>query len=177
MQRVVLHTGIDEKVMEDESFTDLIGGLVDPAFRLACAMLHDTQAAEDAVQEATIIAWRKFRRLGDRSRVRGWFFGIVANECRNLRRSGWHARVHLGLPANLSEPPNDERLLRHADLRHALLQLAHADRLVVVLFYYFDMPLDEIASIARISQSAVRNRLYRTVRRMRPNVALEEALR
>lgn len=176
MQRVVVQSGTDEQPME-QSFTDLVGGLVDPAFRLACAMLHDTQAAEDAVQEASIIAWRKFKRLDDPSRVRAWFLGIVANECRNARRHGWRSRVRLGLPADLSQAPNDEGLVRRADLRHALLQLAHDDRLLVVLFYYFDMPLDEIASVARISRSAARNRLYRTVRRMRPNIALEEALR
>ena len=176
MQRVVVQSGTDEKPME-QSFTDLVGGLVDPAFRLACAMLHDPQAAEDAVQEASIIAWRKFKKVDDPSRLRGWFLGIVANECRNARRRGWRSRVQLGLPGNLSEAPNDESLVRHADLRHALLQLGHADRLVVVLFYYFDMPLEEIAPIAGISKSAARNRLYRTIRRLRPDVALEEALR
>ncbi|HEV2475971.1 MAG TPA: sigma-70 family RNA polymerase sigma factor [Candidatus Dormibacteraeota bacterium] len=176
MQRVVVQTGTDEEPVE-RSFTDLVGGLVDPAFRLACAMLHDTQAAEDAVQEASIIAWRKFKRLDDPSRIRAWFLGIVANECRNARRRGWRSRVQLGLPADLSEAAVDERLVRRADLRNALLQLPHLDRLLVVLFYYFDMPLDEIASVARISRSAARNRLYRTVRRMRPNIALEEALR
>lgn len=174
MQRVVVHRGADEESIE-RSFTDMVGGLVDPAFRLACAMLHDTQAAEDAVQEASIIAWRKYKKVDNRSRLRAWFLGIVANECRNARRRGWRSRVQLGLPADLSEASNDESLVRRADLRHALLQLPHGDRLVVVLFYYFDMPLDEIASTARISKSAARNRLYRSVRRLRPDIALEEA--
>lgn len=61
-------------------------------------------------------------------------------------------------------------------MRRALLRLAHEDRLVVVLYYYFDMPLDEIASVAKTSAAAARNRLYRTIRRLRPYVALEEAL-
>jgi RNA polymerase sigma-70 factor, ECF subfamily len=49
-------------------------------------MLHDAPAAEDAVQEASLIAWRKLGRLQDQSRLRAWFLGIVANECRNARR-------------------------------------------------------------------------------------------
>jgi RNA polymerase sigma-70 factor, ECF subfamily len=175
MQRVIVHSGTDEEAVE-ESFTDLVGALVDPAFRLACAMLHDTEAAEDAVQEALIIAWRKFKTVDDLNRLRAWFLGIVANECRNARRRSWRSRVRLGLPADLSTESNEERLVRRADLRHALLHLAHTDRLVLVLFYYFDLPLDEVASVARISKSAARNRLYRTVRRLRPDIALEEAL-
>lgn len=176
MQRVVVHNGTDRQSTEGY-FSDLVGGLVDPAFRLACAMLHDAQAAEDAVQEASIIAWRKFAKVSDHSRLRPWFLGIVANECRNARRRGWRSRVQLGLPPDLSEPPKEEGLVRRADLLQALRRLSHTDRLVVVLFYFFDMPLDEISSVARISKHAARNRLYRTVRRLRPDIALEEALR
>lgn len=174
---MVIDTRIDAEDMLERSFTDLLGPLVDSAFRIACALLHDPQAAEDAVQEASIIAWRKFKKLDDPNRLRQWFFGIVANECRNFRRRGWQSRVQLGLPTSLSVAPAEDRTVRRADLRNALMQLAHDDRLVVVLFYYFDLPLPEIASIAGVSVSAVRNRLYRTVRRLRPDIELEEALR
>ena len=176
MQRVAIHTDIDVESMRERSFTDLLSPLVDPAFRLACAMLHDPQAAEDAVQEACVIAWRKFAKVDDPSRLRGWFLGVVANECRNARRHGWRLRVQVGLPSTLSDASNEDRSVRGADLRRALLQLAHEDRLVVVLYYYFDMRLDDIAAVANTSAAAVRNRLYRTVRRLRPHLALEEAL-
>ena len=176
MQGVAIQTDIDVESIRQRSFTDLLAPLVDPAFRLACAMLHDPQSAEDAVQEASIIAWGKFTKLDDSTRVRSWFLGIVANECRNARRHGWRLRVQIGLPAALSSESNEDRSVRGADLRRALLQLAHQDRLVVVLYYYFDMPLDEIATVAHITLAAARNRLYRTVRRLRPHIALEEAL-
>lgn len=176
MQRVAIQTDIDVKSMREQSFTDLLSPLVDPAFRLACAMLHDPQSAEDAVQEASVIAWRKFANLHDPSRLRSWFLGIVANECRNARRHGWRLRVQVGLPSTLSHASTEDRSIRAADLRRALLRLGHEDRLVVVLYYYFDMPLDEIALVAKTSAAAARNRLYRTVRRLRPYVALEEAL-
>jgi RNA polymerase sigma-70 factor, ECF subfamily len=177
MQRMAIQRGIEFESMGERSFTDLLAPLVDPAFRLACAMLHDPQAAEDAVQEASIIAWRKFAKLHEDSRARSWFLGIVANECRNARRHGWRVRVQIGLPSALSKASSEDRSVQGADLRRALLQLAHDDRLVVVLYYYFDMPLDEIASVARMSAAAARNRLYRTVRRLRPYIAIEEALR
>lgn len=177
MQRVVVYTAVDPESPSEQSFTELLIPLVDPAFRLACAMLHDEQTAEDAVQEASIIAWRKFRSLTDHSRVRAWFLGIVANECRNARRGGWRLRVQVGLPTVLSNPSDEDQAVRRADLRRALLQLAHEDRLVVVLYYYFDLPLDEIAAVARTSVAAARNRLYRSVRRLQPHLALEEALR
>ena len=45
------------------AFDQLLGPLVGKAFRLAYGMLHDTHAAEDAVQEAAIRALRKLDHL------------------------------------------------------------------------------------------------------------------
>jgi RNA polymerase sigma factor (sigma-70 family) len=160
-----------------QAFTDLLAPLVEPGYRLACAMLHDSQSAEDAVQEASLIAWRKLSRLEDRSRLRAWFLGIVANECRNARRRKWVTRVSEGLPAGLSVVSAEERVVRGADLRRALRQLAHDDRLVVVLYFYLDMPLADVAAVAGTSLGAARARLYRAIHRLRPDLAIQEALR
>jgi len=45
------------------AFDELVGPLIDHAFRLGYGMLHDRQAAEDAVQEAAVRAWRKLKNL------------------------------------------------------------------------------------------------------------------
>ena len=71
-----------------DSFSLLIDPLLDPAYRLAAVMLGERSAAEDAVQEASIKAWRKLRQLrGDAQSLRAWFLSIVANECRMARRT------------------------------------------------------------------------------------------
>ena len=164
------------EAVSERSFTDLLAPLVQPGYRLACAMLHDPQGAQDVVQEASLTAWRKFDRLYDRRRLRSWFLGIVANECRNARRRVWITGVSLGLPAGLSVVSTEERILRGADLRRALGRLAHDDRLVVVLYFYLDMPLAEVAAVAGTSVGAARARLYRAIRRLRPDLAIEEAI-
>ncbi|HSS94336.1 MAG TPA: sigma-70 family RNA polymerase sigma factor [Candidatus Dormibacteraeota bacterium] len=160
----------------EQTFTDLFAPLVEPGYRLACALLHDAAAAEDVVQEASLIAWRKVGRLEDRSRLRAWFLGIVANECRNARKRRWTTAVGHGLPAGLSVASSEEHVLQGADLRNALRQLPHQDRLVVILYFYLDMPLTEVAAVAGGSVGAVRARLYRAVRRLRPELAIEEAI-
>jgi len=161
----------------ERSFTDLLAPLVQPAYRLACAMLHDAPAAEDVVQDASLIAWRKLSKLHDHSKLRAWFLGIVANECRNAKRRRWVSWVNLGLPSVLSVPSSEENSVKRADLRRALLQLGHDDRLVVVLYFYLDMPVDEVATVAGTSVGATRARLYRAIKKLRPDVAIEEALR
>ena len=160
----------------EQAFTDLLVPLVEPGYRLACAMLHDPQAAHDVVQDASLTVWRKFGRLRDQDRLRSWFLGIVANECRNARRRKWFAGVNLGLPARLSVLPAEERIVEGADIRRALARLSHQDRLVVALFFYLDLPLEEVAMTVGASVAATRARLYRSIRRMRPDVGLQEAL-
>ena len=160
----------------DSSFDDLIGPFVEPGYRLAAAMLHDAALAEDVVQEASLIAWRKLPKLADHGRLRAWFLGIVANECRNARRRGWFSRVRTGLPEVRSGASAEEAAIRRADLRRALLGLSHLDRLLVVLYFYLDLPTSEVAAVAGTSAGAARVRLHRAVRRLRPGIDIQEAV-
>lgn len=163
--------------LNEQVFNDLLVPLVQPGYRLACAMLHDSQLAEDVVQEASLIAWRKINRLDDRNRARAWFLGIVANECRNARRRRWWRGVSLGLPPTLSIASGEDKWVSDADVRDALRRLSHEDQLVVSLYFYLDMPLDEVATVLGTKVEAARKRLYRAIHRMRPDLAVEEALR
>jgi RNA polymerase sigma factor (sigma-70 family) len=165
------------QAISERTFADLLTPLIEPGFRLALGMLHDPQAAEDAVQEASFTAWRKLGRIQDQSRLRSWFLGVVANKCRNARRRKWVADVRLGLPEQLAVVSGEESSLRGTDLRRAVAHLRHDDRLVVVLYFYLDMPLEDVATVAGISVGAARARLYRSVRRLRPELAIQEALR
>ena len=161
----------------EATFADLLKPLIDPGFRLALAMLHDPQAAEDAVQEASFTAWRKLGRMADQGKLRPWFLGVVANKCRNARRNTWLRGVEKGLPDNLAVVSGEDRALHGADLRRAIARLGHDDRLVVALYFYLDMPVDEVATVAGASVGATRARLYRAIKKLRPDVAIEEALR
>jgi len=71
------------------AFDALIGPLVGRGYALAVTMLNDRSAAEDAVQEAAIKAWRKLPSLRDHSAAEPWFLPIVANQCRSVRRGSW----------------------------------------------------------------------------------------
>ena len=163
--------------VSESTFADLLKPLIEPGFRLALAMLHDAQAAEDAVQEASFTAWRKLARIQDQGRLRPWFLAVVANKCRNARRSKWSAGVDIGVPDHVSVVSSEDRTLSGADLRRAIARLGYDDRLVIVLYFYLDMPVEEVATVAGRSVGATRARLYRSIKRLRPDVDVEEALR
>src|SRR5207237_6382103 len=161
--------------VSESTFADLLKPLIEPGFRLAVAMLHDPHAAEDAVQEASFTAWRKLGRMQDQGRLRPWFLGVVANKCRNARRKKWVLEVSVGVPEELPAISSEERTLRGADLRRAISRLSHDDRLVVVLYFYSDMPVAEVATAAGASAGAPRARLSRPHKQLRPDVAIGPA--
>jgi RNA polymerase sigma-70 factor (ECF subfamily) len=163
---------LDRAVQGDaDSFSRLIEPLLDPAYRLAAVMLGDRAAAEDAVQEASIKAWRKLRQLrGDVGSLRSWFLSIVANECRMSRRARWFSVVKLPEVREDARPEPST----HEDLRDALRRLKPDDRLPLVLHFYLDLPLEEVARTLGVSPPAAKSRVYRAARRLRDDLTMEE---
>ncbi len=145
---------------DEAAFEVLLEPLLDPAYRLACGLLHDNHAAEDAVQESAFKAWRKLAQLREGSDMRPWFLGIVANECRSTRRSRWWSVVRSESPEPASGPP-DEQIVAGLELRQALRSMDPDKRLVLVLHWYLDLPLGEIAATIGISPHAAESRLVR----------------
>jgi RNA polymerase sigma factor (sigma-70 family) len=150
------------------AFDQLIGPLVDQGFRLAYGMLHDRGAAEDAVQEAAVRSWRKLGNVKPGSEMRPWFLAIVANQCRTVMRGRWWSVLRIELPSGSSKAGFEDEVVRGADLRAALRRLAPEHREVLVLHYYLDLPLDEVAAIARVPIGTVKSRINRAIAAMRP---------
>jgi RNA polymerase sigma-70 factor, ECF subfamily len=149
------------------AFAQMLDPLWDPAYRLAFSMLGDREAAEDAVQEVALKAWRSVRRLRRNTpSLRAWFLTIVANQCRSIRRGPWWRVVRLpNLPEGRRHPSirDDERL----DLESALRTLSDEQRLVLALHYYLDLPIDEVATTLAVSKSAAKSRVNRAVKALR----------
>jgi len=150
------------------AFDGLVGPLIEPGYRFAFGMLHDREAAEDAVQEAAFKAWTRLENLRPGSSIRPWFFGIIANQCRSTRRTRWWTVVKLGAPGRTINSPEDQ-IVRGADLRRALRRLP-VDRLeALVLHYYLDLTLEEVASVCRVPVGTVKSRIARGLEQLRPD--------
>ena len=156
------------------AFEAALAPVIDKAHRLATAMLHDPAAAQDAVQEAAIKAWRKLDRLHEGAEMGPWFLGIVANECRSTLRSRWRRSVGPLDAAEVASPSRTGDVERARDMLDALARLRHKDRLVIALHFWLDLPVEEIATVVGASVSATKARLYRAVDRLRANLGPED---
>lgn len=158
------------------AFDELVGPLIDQAFRLGYGILHDRQAAEDAVQEAAVRAWRKLNNLRPGTEMRPWFLGIVANQCRTITRGRWWSVLRVDLPPAKAAAGFEDEIARGADVRAALRKLTAEHREVLVLHYYLDLPLDEVAAITGLPIGTVKSRINRGIVAMRPFFSAMEAL-
>ena len=159
-----------------EAFDALFGPLIEGAYRLALVLLRDLAEAEDAVQEAALRAWRKLPQLREATQIQAWFFAIVANQCRTIRRGRWWLTVRLPTPPERAVRM-EEGAIRGVDMAGAFRRLSPEDRLALHLFFYVDLPLTEAATAMGVSVPAARSRIYRALKRLRPELKLhEEAL-
>lgn len=151
-----------------QAFEALLRPLLLTGYHLAYSMLRDRTAAEDAVQEAALKAWRKIGsvRPGSTS-IRPWFLAIVANECRSARRRPWWRVVRMAEPHQAATVGNEDLLAGRADLARELGRLDPRDREVVFLFYVLDLPLEDVAQVLGIGPAGAKSRLYRAIGKLR----------
>jgi RNA polymerase sigma factor (sigma-70 family) len=148
----------------------LVTARVADAYRLARAILLDDAEAEDAVQEASLAAWRRRDSLRDPSRFEPWFDRILINQCRDQLRRRRRA-VQVAAPPIGFEPtgPRPETGM-DADLDRALDALDTDHRIVVLLRYWQDRTVDDIADRIGIPAGTVKSRLHHALRSMRDSL-------
>jgi len=155
---------------------------------VAYRMLGSASEAEDAVQETWLRVARSDTDAIDN--LAGWLTTVVARICLNMLRSRT-ARREQPLDAHLPDPivsaegdlqPEDEALLADSvglALQVVLESLSPAERIAFVLHDMFEMPFDEIASIAGRTTEATRQLASRARRRVKsidppdPDLALQ----
>lgn len=145
--------------MEGVRIEELIDLYGDDILRLCLLYMGDRQLAEDAFQETLIRAWKNLPGFRGESSVRTWLSHIAVNTCKSMLRTPWlrmrrrsaSVDVLLDLPAPAAED--------HHDLVHAVCALPDRYREVIVLHYYQDMKLREIADMLHIPANTVSTRL------------------
>ena len=162
-----------------DSFEALVDARLARTFRIALAILGNEADARDATQDTFVRVWRDLAGLRDADRFDQWFGRILVNTCRSAVR-GRGRRWVRELPVTAMpdggagfDPPAEPQDLRSWDddmVSRALDRVSVAERTILVLRYYEDLSLAEIAGQLGIPAKTAKSRLF-TARR-----ALERAV-
>jgi RNA polymerase sigma-70 factor (ECF subfamily) len=137
--------------------------------RIALTYTRDIASAEDRVQEALIKAYRNFHQFSGNDPF-PWLTKIVINECKMAYRRSWREIVSEALPDFLTSMNIEESIIASEEselVYQNVLQLTEPFRTVIVLFYFEDLTISEIASILQKSEGTVKSRLARAKEKLR----------
>jgi RNA polymerase sigma-70 factor (ECF subfamily) len=158
----------------DEAFAALTRRHIEAAYRLAWAILADDGDADDATQDAFSLAWRNRASLRDPERFDAWFGRILINVCRQRLRHRALQKVRWLDDTNVLPVADSSAHVSARDaISRAMSRLDADHRIVVVLRYWADMPIEEIAERLDVPSGTVKSRLHYALRSMRPR--LEDA--
>jgi RNA polymerase sigma-70 factor (ECF subfamily) len=143
------------------AFGQLIERWTPRLIRHAHHLLHDAEAARDAVQEAWIGAARGLRRIEDPARFAPWMFALVSRRCVDSVRRAVRDRRIVAQAAELADKgAADAAADARIDLRRAIARLPVGQRLVVSLHYGEGFGIDEIAAGHGLPPGTVKSRLF-----------------
>src|SRR4051812_35670969 len=167
-------TEIDEKLLvrayqagDERAFDTIVRTQYNALYAHALRRLNQHEAAEDAVQDTMLRAYRALPNLDGDLALRAWLHRILTNVChdegnRRRRQQGLVEKV-AALPEELAEDPVDEAVL-HDTVRvmsEALKELPESYREALVLRYVDGLSFREVAEASGISEENARARVQR----------------
>ena len=161
------------KAGDRSAFRWIVDRYADMVNTLCLRMLRNEEEAADAAQEVFIKVYKALGSFREDSRFSTWVYRIAYNHCISEIRK--HTRV-IDLVDESPEIPDENGILngleilaaeeRKQYLKRALEALPETDSVVVTLFYYEELSLEEIAGITGLSNGNVRIRLHRARKKL-----------
>ncbi|ANF97432.1 sigma-70 family RNA polymerase sigma factor [Paenibacillus bovis] len=142
---------------DQQAFTKLIHRLDMNLYRLARSILRNDEDCADAIQETIVKAYLSLAQLRQPKAFKSWIYRILINECyATLRRQ--ERVVSTGEEISIADVHN---YYERVDLLEVVDQLDQELRAAVILYYFEDIAVRDIAKLLAISPGTVKSRLYR----------------
>ena len=137
-------------------------------YRLAYSYMRNEDDALDVVQESAYRAIRDCRKVRNKDYLSTWIYRIVVNTALDMLRRKKKENITEELP----EIPVEDQY-QDLELRTVLNQLDDKSRTIILLRYFEDLKLEDIADIVGDNLNTVKARLYRSLKKLSLNLEAE----
>jgi RNA polymerase sigma-70 factor (ECF subfamily) len=161
---------IDRYLAGDQTaFEKLYQAYYERVFAIAHGILGEIDEAKDAVQEVFALVVRHLEGFDRRSKFSTWIFRIAVNRSIQQARKNKHIKRQLPLEDSLHIASNESPKIEddYSKIHQALQQLQPSDRAALVLFYWDELSVLEIADTLGCTVNAAKTRLYRARERFK----------
>jgi RNA polymerase sigma-70 factor (ECF subfamily) len=161
--------------METATFNNEIVGISDKLYRLAKSILHDGEAAKDAVQDLHLKLWEKRNELGDVRKLPAFAMRSMRNLCLDLLRKSREEEELSLLSEDKSPNPYQESEQKDmvARVRYFIERLPELQRTIIQMRDVEELEIREIAYITEISENAVSANLSRARQKIKMQLLAE----
>ncbi len=136
----------------------------DKYYRLAKSYTHNSDDALDIVQNGAYRAIKAGKKIKNEAFVETWMYRIMLNEIFRFCKTNKNILV---VPQDMAPETGHEDTYENFDLQVALDRLDPKDKSVVILKYFEDMKLSEIAQALGEKENTVKSRLYRSLEKLK----------
>ena len=146
-----------------DAFARLAAAAITRLDVVARMITRDPERAKDAVQEALAHAWRDLPTLRDPDRFDAWLRRLLVRACVDELRHARTRVIEVQL-TDLVHPTVGDASIAIADrdaLEHAFRRLDPVQRSLIVMYYYLDLPLAEVADALNLPVGTAKSRLFR----------------
>ena len=136
-------------------------------YKTAFTYVHDRDEALDIVQEAITKALQNINKLKHQEYVKTWFYRILINE--SLQYIKKNKRNNLYEIENLENEIVDysEIPIENIEIYKCINKLNEKIRTVIILRFFEDMKIEEIAYSTKTNENTVKSRLYKGVQELK----------
>jgi RNA polymerase sigma-70 factor (ECF subfamily) len=146
-----------------DAFARLAAAAITRLDAIARMITRDPERAKDAVQEALARAWRDLPGLREPDRFDAWLRRLVVRACVDELRRARRRVIEVEL-TDLDQTGVGDSSLTLADrdaLERAFRRLDPVQRSLIVMYYYLDLPLSEVAESLALPVGTAKSRLFR----------------
>lgn len=160
---------------DHDAFSRLVQLDGDRCHAIAIGILRDRERAQDAVQQAFMLAWRDLPQLRDPARFEPWLHRLLVRACYTEARRHRRWSVHV-VPLSVDgpdEPGKVDSIVSIAErdaLERAFVGLSPEHRAVVLLHHHIGWTQPEVAEILGVPLGTVKSRLYYATRHLRASI-------
>ena len=159
--------GFMKKKSNEELVEDVILEQYNQYYRLAYSYVHNDADAEDIVQNGAYKALRSSSTLRNPEYAKTWVYRIMLNEIfAFLRQPKMESYEYIQEEEGI-EAAHVEDEYTDIDLQRALDSLPEQDKAIVMMKFFEDKKLEEIAEILNENLSTIKSRLYRSMKKLR----------